>query len=357
MNIADMVAIQQHIAIVNQLNSPFKLIAADVFRNNKINIQDLVATQRMVAIVDTVFSNNTSWQFVDKSHVFSNPANPWLQPYPESRIISGLSGNISNADFTGVKIGDVNLSNNPTGISGMWNDDRNFESLLIKIPERVQVIDGYVRIPILVGNDFDLQGIQFSLVFDRESLSIEAINPSEVMDEFNETNINLKWSDDGLAVLAWAAPGGIGRSLVAGQKLFELIMKAGKKAPEWISLGDKLRLGEEFTESMAVGNRLNEYNLKLETTSTVKDKEDSFRFAPNPFNNSTNLYMNLANSTVVRLKLLDSDGKVLFDESKWVEEGSQTWHLSDHNLSVSRVIFYQIQTDSNVISGRLLKLN
>ena len=134
-------------------------------------------------------------------------------------------------------------------------------------------------------------------------------------------------------------------------------MKVRDDMSERIQLRDNIQLSDEITSPAVVGNNLNEYNLNWETVYSVKNNTDSFRFAPNPFNSSSTLYMDLNDATNVRLKLIDGEGRILFDESKWVEKGKHSWILSSLNFSSSRVIFYQIQTDFEVSSGRLFKAN
>ena len=353
----DLVSIQRHILNLAPLNSPFKVIAADANNSKSITGLDLALFQRLILGLDQTLTANTSWQFVDKFHVFSNPNVPWTPAYPQTRTISGLSANITNADFTGIKIGDVNLSNDPTGANSQWNEDRGLKSFTLQVPDRVKVSNGLVNIPILAGEDLDLQGIQFTLEFNREIFQLVNLNPGESLDRFGESNTNLNRAKEGVAALVWVSPDGYGQKLMAGHKLFEVVMSVKGNSPEWIELADKIHLSDEITKSAAVGNNMTEYDLKWEISSSVAGNRNTFQFAPNPFNRTTTLFMNLNKATNVSLRLLDTDGRILFEESKWLEKGRQLWSLPERNLSEGKVIYYHIQTDSEMFSGRLLKLD
>jgi Dockerin type I domain len=110
----DLVLIQKHILGTTPLGSPFKLIAADVNKSGSVTTFDLVQIQQMILNITTSFPNgNTSWRFIDADYVFPDPANPFLEPFPEHLEIANLNNDMPNADFTGLKAGDVNGSANP----------------------------------------------------------------------------------------------------------------------------------------------------------------------------------------------------------------------------------------------------
>ena len=109
---ADGLAIFQHASGGAQLPAPFKRIAADVQKDNDIDAADanviFQALQGNSAALQTLAS---SWRFIPKSHVFPNPNIPW--GFPEHIALNGVSGPVTNLNFTGVKLGDVTGDANP----------------------------------------------------------------------------------------------------------------------------------------------------------------------------------------------------------------------------------------------------
>jgi len=110
----DMVLITRHILGVAPLNSPYKIIAADVNKSGTVTTFDLVALQMVILNVSTSFPNgNTSWRFIPADYNFPNPSNPFNPPFPEFIELVNLNGNRPEEDFIAIKVGDVNNSANP----------------------------------------------------------------------------------------------------------------------------------------------------------------------------------------------------------------------------------------------------
>jgi hypothetical protein len=105
----DIVLINQHILGLDTLDSPYKLIAADVNHSGSITVRDIIQLRKVILGIDATFPDNTSWRFVPDDYVFPDPANPWLEEFPEVSSINDLEGSVE-LNFIGVKVGDVNQS-------------------------------------------------------------------------------------------------------------------------------------------------------------------------------------------------------------------------------------------------------
>jgi len=105
----DLILIQRHILGLERLDSPYKLLAADVNANEQINGSDLVELRKLILGIYEELPDNESWRFVDASYTFSDEANPWVEEISEAYGIVNLSSDM-DIDFIGVKIGDVNGS-------------------------------------------------------------------------------------------------------------------------------------------------------------------------------------------------------------------------------------------------------
>ena len=108
----DLVLISKHILGAVPLDSPYKIIAADVNRSNSVTTFDLVVLRRMILLIDTEFPNNTSWRFVKRDFQFTNPANPFADNFPEVVSVNNLSSS-EQINFIAIKVGDVNGTANP----------------------------------------------------------------------------------------------------------------------------------------------------------------------------------------------------------------------------------------------------
>lgn len=99
----DLVLTARHILNYITFTDPYQLIAADVNNNGSISASDLVQMKRVILGLSDSFANNTSWRFMDANHQLSG-----LSDTPVEIITVLLTADVSNLDFIGVKIGDVN---------------------------------------------------------------------------------------------------------------------------------------------------------------------------------------------------------------------------------------------------------
>lgn len=106
----DLVLIQRHILSVQKLDTPFKLIAADVNQSGNISLLDAILVRRLILHGLDEFPNGKSWRFIPVSYSFPVPINPWFESFPEVININDIQGFNINQNFTAIKLGDVNGS-------------------------------------------------------------------------------------------------------------------------------------------------------------------------------------------------------------------------------------------------------
>jgi hypothetical protein len=104
----DIALISKHILGIEALNSPYKIIAADVDKSNEVDAADILALRRFILNIDTSLQAGI-WRFIDKSYEFSNPTNPLSEDFPEVANVNLLTG-APTANFVAIKVGDVNQS-------------------------------------------------------------------------------------------------------------------------------------------------------------------------------------------------------------------------------------------------------
>src|SRR5690606_35811595 len=99
----DLVLIQRHILDMQKLDSPYKVIAADVNDDRKINSVDLVELRKVILGTSEEFTNK-SWRFPVATQIINiNNA------FPYNEVIDLLvSTDVDDQNFVAVKIGDVN---------------------------------------------------------------------------------------------------------------------------------------------------------------------------------------------------------------------------------------------------------
>jgi hypothetical protein len=110
----DLILINQHILGIQPFDNPYDYLAADINNTSSITILDMIGIRRGILGQVSTLSNSPSWKFVTAGYTFPAPLNPWLEDVPTAIEIEALPPTgITDADFTGIKTGDVNGDADP----------------------------------------------------------------------------------------------------------------------------------------------------------------------------------------------------------------------------------------------------
>lgn len=96
----DLVWISRHILGVQTFDQQYDYWAADVNNSEVVTTLDMIQSRRLILAINTEFSNNTAWRFVEADAAF---------PDAGSFGVTNLNEDI-NFDVIGIKVGDVNES-------------------------------------------------------------------------------------------------------------------------------------------------------------------------------------------------------------------------------------------------------
>lgn len=355
-NGGDLVAIQRHILGITPLGSPYKRIAADANNSKTINGGDLVAIQRLILALDLTLPLNTSWRFVDKQYAFSTPTNPWSPDFPPTLTYTNLSANVTNADFTGIKIADVNLTNTPASIAEPAAEDRQQTGLELETDDFT--LDGKPRtiiLPLQVSAPYELESFQFTLQFDPAVLRFKSISGSERIPGFNSDNLNLNRTDKGYLSCVWANADGSSTGLNPGDVLVWVEFESAGKTTSDRSLKDVLQLNGALTSAIATtaGGRENGISLQFK-----KNASGSLHYfvAPNPFSRETYLHLFLPDSRTLEFALFNLTGQEVYTRKMELPSGSHTLPIGCPACRETQMLFYRIRCGSERISGKLFYL-
>lgn len=107
----DLALISRHIINLEELSSPWKIMAADANNSGTVTTLDIVGLRRLILGIDEKLPFQPAWRFFRTTTVFANTSNPFLNTiFNEDAQILNLQRNETEIDFYGVKIGDVNNS-------------------------------------------------------------------------------------------------------------------------------------------------------------------------------------------------------------------------------------------------------
>ncbi len=324
----DLVLMSKHILNVRLLDSPYKVLAADANRSGGISTLDLVAVRKVVLRLTNEFPNNTSWRFVEKSHLFTDANNPWNTTIPELTNINNLDAPQLEMNFTAIKVGDVNGDSKANGILGV--DDRTFNgNFEFKVEEQNFKAGEQVKV---VFNAEDLQtvdGYQFTIKFNEQVLELVTIENGVATAEHFGTAM----AANGYITSSW-------NGTATDNEAFTMIFIAKANG----TLSNEIAISSALTNAEAYEG--NDYkNVSINFGSDVVSNEFAlYQNTPNPFKGETVIGFDLPKAAAATLTVSDVSGKILKVVNGDFAKGYNTFTLSSEALS-SGVLYYQLDTE------------
>ncbi|MBK8346706.1 MAG: T9SS type A sorting domain-containing protein [Saprospiraceae bacterium] len=342
----DLVMIQRHVLGLSSLDSPYKLIAADINNSQKITAADLVELRKLILGIQTEFSNNRSWRFVDLAYNFPDPSQPF--PFSEKTAMSNLDHNVAGLDFIAVKIGDVNGSAKTNTLGG--NDVSN-RSLLVLNTEPITAKAGeIVNVSVTTDELASLLGFQMTLGIEKDLVELVDIK-SDIISLTNE-HLGFGNLSKGMIHISWNTP----NALVVNHELINIKLKMLKDVQDkaLIYLDRSGLQPELYTKD---GSNISISNVKLEAgkrDKSISDKFELYQNIPNPFNATTVIGFNLPQTDVVSLKIFDLTGKMVYQSAGQFNKGYNTFSVDANSLNLNGVLYYQIDTKSESATRKMI---
>ena len=337
----DMVKITKHILGTERLDSPYKLLAADVNNSSSVTALDLIQLRKLILSVDRRFRNNTSWRFIRADYVFPNPENPWKQAFPELISFNDLAGAVSTADFIGVKIGDVTQNAKANSLIG---ENRSVVGkTYLELPDMVVKAGEQFRVPVRVSELGTLQGLQFALRWDFEQAELMDVEYGVAKGE----NLGLGSVEEGLLLSSWnqsqvgSGKSEVGSSQSGALELFGLVFraKADLRVEELFSLSSRDLQAEAYGER----DELLDIGLEFQNGRHLEDSFHLYQNQPNPFQESTQIGFYLPEAISASLTIYDVNGKVIRTLSGNYDRGEHQVHVDLKQLPHAGVYYYTLR--------------
>ncbi len=342
----DLVMISRHILGVAPLDTPFKIIAADANNSESVTTLDLVTLRRLILNIDTEFTNNTSWRFVDMSYIFPDANNPFLTDFPEVVSFNDLDAS-EVANFMAVKVGDVN--NSAIANNLLVADDRNKVGSLTMVAQDRTVAEGEtVTVDFKASNFNNVDGYQFTLGFNPTALQFVDVEAGEL--NLTEANFGLTRLEEGAITTSWNAAEAV--TLKNDVVLFSVTFTALQK----VSLANALSFNSQFTTAEAyANNEVKDVDLAFNTTegTVVANNFALYQNQPNPFSNETVIAFNLPVASSATLTVFDLSGKVLKTIEGNYAKGFNQIAINRTELSGAGVLFYQLSSQNETATKKM----
>ena len=348
----DLILIAQHILSINQLDSPYKMIAADVNRSGSVTTLDLVELRKMILMIDTEFANNNSWRFVDANFVFPYVENPFATAFPEIVNINGLFESVQH-DFVGVKIGDVNGTVIPNTLTG--GDDRSFNGDLPFNVQDVEMETGETYEVAFSSSEFEaIMGYQYTLNFDTDLLEFVEVQGGD-LEGMSESNFGLSLLAEGAITTSWTNDRPLRLSEDEVLYYVNFTAKRATLLSEALSISSRYTKAEAYDVSTENG-QLNLLNVTLRFDGALSTKFSLMQNTPNPFNDETVIGFILPEASFATMTVYDVSGRALKSIDGNYEAGYNEVSLDRGDLK-SGMMYYTLTTSDRTLTKKMLLID
>ncbi len=326
----DLVLIQKHILGLAYLNSPFKVIAADVNNSQSVAASDLVMLQQLILgyIPNDVIVSD-SWKFVAADQGFADVLHPW--PYIEEANLVNVNSPMMSADFVGIKLGDVS-GDVVANTRDAESESRSTTDYVFRTDEQVVRRGDEVSVDLLGTQAKDVFGMQFSL--SHKGLVLRSIQSDHI--EFGEDNYNVH-SD--MTHVSWA--NAYGDEVGEGDELLTLVFQAA----EDLQLSEVLKLAKEGVKAeLYVGDDLAVANLSIR----IEDEGSDFALLgsyPNPMTTMSKIRFQSPRTGEFTLSIFDAAGRIVTAENKKMTKGLNEVLLERSTVAERGIYYFQIKAD------------
>ncbi len=336
----DVIVMRRHILGIELLNSPYKMIAADVNKSGSISTLDMVELRKVILQINENFTNNTSWRFVDKNFVFADPTDPFAEVFPETKTFSDLSA-AEQANFVGIKIGDLNNSALPNSLLGTTENSKN--TLALEVSNQT-VKAGKEYTVSFSSTMASIAGYQFTMNFDQKALGLVSVNSNFATAD----NFNLARANEGTITASWDNNG---EAVKVGDNLFTMTFRAQADG----QLSEMVRLNSTLTKAEAYTTSGEALNLDLQFGGVkAADRFEVYQNQPNPFSASTVISFNMPQLGTAVITVTDLAGRVLKTIRNEFAKGYNEVNIQRSEIGATGVLYYQVATADATVTKKMV---
>jgi len=352
----DLILIRKHILDVQHLDSPYKVLAADVNRSGSITTFDMLLLKKLILQIDSVLSNNNSWRFVDANYVFPNPENPFQYTFPESKFIESITANASAVDFIGVKIGDINGNASAGGLVDEGGEKSERDDLIFNFENQKFSEGDEIVVPFEARTPEDLLAFQYTIGFDKDQLElVEVIGGDDLKEStVTENDFGFTFANQGSLTTAWLNLNE--DKLEADTRFFELKFKAKEEG----QLKNSLSINSRYTNAEAFSGNdiIKEWNVLarfedvVEPATNEVSQNKLHQNYPNPFKTQTTLAFELGKATDISVLIYDANGNQVEAISGFYEKGLHKIALDRTRIQSMGMYYYHLVIPGEVLLSR-----
>ena len=335
----DLVLMQRHILGSQNLDSPYKLIAADVNNNGAISAVDLVILRRLILGQIEAFADNDSWVFIDKDYQFSDPTSPF--PFTDGVNIGSIQQSLTQ-DMIAIKVGDLN--SNAIANSG-FASSRSDESY--KFVHNTSFENGQIVYQVIASEDISSIGYQIGLNYDDSSLRMINVKGNNV------AIVDGMISDEDGKLLVSVARS-VPHTYDKGDVVLEVTFAIDQLSmfeKDNIQLLPSTEFASEIYDDELTPLKINMSDNQLSNEIILHQNR------PNPFLDQTLIEFEIPKSEDVAFELFDINGKRIYSLSNSYVAGRHQISINRQDIGLIKgIYYYQIHTQQRSLIRKMIVL-
>ena len=320
-NTTDVLLVQRHILNTTKIINPYKLIAADVNGDGKINSTDILRIKRLVLGSDTTFTKGSGaskidrlWEFVDSAYKFPDTTNPF--PFKDSISFTNLTSNKINQTFIGVKLGDVDYNWSPGTARATATKPVDF--VYTTKNQESGIWNSIIRIPVTVNNFKELVAMQYTMHFNNKDYEFVAIENNKIGIDFNDKQA----MQTGDISFLWTDKNANEKTLNNGTELFVLVLQQK-------GIGNlELAINDAITDVSAWDKDFNQHDIILTKREILNEqlviRNELFSVSPNPTTGIIKVDLIAKANKTIRFELSSLVGKTITQQTADLQKGNNT---------------------------------
>lgn len=331
----DLVLITKHILSLAPFQNPQDFIAADINKSGSITTLDIIQLRKLILGIDREFRDNTSWRFVDSKFNFKKDASPFV--FPELINLNDIGSN-AEANFNGIKIGDINGS--AVTSSENSSEIREVNSYTLQSENKPFFPGEELFLSLKSDKQITADGIQFTLNYDADVLKFQ----ENRLDKDLLPYLGI-FEDEGLITFSWS------NAIEPDKLLLSLPFKAISRG-EWVNaieIGDRITRHEAYSEDKF-------YSLALEIRDVNKASQMTGKLPyPNPFNGIVHIpFIRNVDGEEVRLNVYDMSGRLVKTLVRRGNIGQDEFVVQQ--LQAGAEFNYELFNGQNKYTGKLISV-
>jgi hypothetical protein len=353
-NTFDIWKLQRYVLGMDTL-SAHQLLAADVNQDQRVTSGDVVELRKLVLGNIDRFQHGQSWKFHPSNIQFVNPKNPFQFPFAEQIQVSAGVAGTQTLDFTGVKLGDLDMSANAYNQSQLVQRETatTHSDMQITIQDAFVKSGTAVRVPVYIQPNSDLAGLQFALAVQSQYLQVLDVDGQRLT---NGDQVHTYFQNE-LNIINTNFAGTLTPDHRTHLITVSVLPKTDGYLSDFITLSTSSKLNAEaFNKLGTMFNIQLDYSHPFLVPVVESDTKPIVMVgnSPNPFVEMSILHFTLAQDCQATLRVFDADGRQVDMQRSFYTKGSQMFLLKKEDLGNPGVYHCRIDTDFGSVTRKII---